>query len=142
MHLRLDQNNKVGNKIGQYDKNRCNGLKIGFWGIGLCKYSCYISLSWMIPTLIAQPQQNVAAQRQVNAAAILRVRVVFFRVRVISGTKLMCMTPKWFFNISPKIKYMCLRDNVTNCVRPYFSTKPTFKIPLKNSTSYLVEAGF
>ena len=26
--------------------------------------------------------------------------------------------------------------------RPYFSTNPTFKIPLENLTSYLVEAGF
>ena len=26
--------------------------------------------------------------------------------------------------------------------RPYFSTNPTFKIPLKNPTSYLVEAAF
>ena len=25
---------------------------------------------------------------------------------------------------------------------PYFSTNPTFKLPLKNPTSYLVEAGF
>ena len=28
------------------------------------------------------------------------------------------------------------------CFRPYFSTNPTFKIPLKNPASYLVEAGF
>ena len=27
-------------------------------------------------------------------------------------------------------------------LRPYFFTNPTFKIPLKNPTSYLVEAGF
>ena len=27
-------------------------------------------------------------------------------------------------------------------VRPYFSTNPTFKIPLKNPTSYIVEASF
>ena len=29
-----------------------------------------------------------------------------------------------------------------NSHRPYFSTNPTFKIPLKNPTSYLVEAGY
>ena len=27
-------------------------------------------------------------------------------------------------------------------LRPYFFTNPTFKIPLKNPTYYLVEAGF
>ena len=33
-------------------------------------------------------------------------------------------------------------SNLVWTLRPYFSTNPTFKIPLKNPTSYLVEAGF
>ena len=50
-----------------------------------------MTLNKVTLTLIAQPYQNEAVLRQVNATAhfkFLRVRVVFFRVRVISGTNL------------------------------------------------------
>ena len=40
------------------------------------------------------------------------------------------------------LDFQYVADSNIILFRPYFSTNPTFKIPLKNPASYLVEAGF